>query len=263
MIRVLLLTSNPSSTASRCLPELVKSEKIEVVSVILAEGAPSHGRWKLRKRKLKKAMKIGVLGALNGVRIRPWFRSGKTEHIEALCDRWSIPLYRTGALNSDRTVALLTAGAADLGLSVGNGYIAQRVFSLPRFGMINFHGERLPEYQNAQSVIWPIYNMELTTGLTIHEIDNKIDAGRILYKEEYPIDFHASLEDTVTATTLKTANKVGIALRHVCENYDDLRGKARAQLNGRSYTTPSFREFLRMIRNNRKLYEARPPSGVP
>lgn len=263
MIRVVLVTSNPFNTASRCLPELVASEKIEVVSVMLAEGAPSHETWKLRKRKLRKAMKIGVLGALNGVRIRPWFRSGPSEHIEALCDRWSIPLYRTGALNSDRTVELLRAGDGDLGLSVGNGYIARRVFSVPRFGMINFHGERLPEYQNAQSVIWPIYNMERTTGLTIHEIDDKIDTGQILYKEEYPIEFRASLEDTVTTTALKTASKVGIALRHVCENYDDLRKEARAQVNGRSYTTPSFREFLRMIRNNRKLYEAQPPSGVP
>lgn len=263
MIRVVLLTSSPFNTASRCLPELVASDKIEVVSVILAEGSSSHATWKLRKRKFKKAMKIGVLGALNGVRIRPWFRSGKTEHVEALCDRLAVPFHRTTALNSDTTLELLKAAAADLGVSVGNGYIAKRVFSVPRFGMINFHGERLPEYQNAQSVIWPIHNMEVTTGLTIHEIDEKIDTGRILYKEEYPIEFHPSLEATVSTTTLKTANRVGSALRHVCENFDELRARAILQVNGRSYTTPSMGSFLRMVRNNRKLYEASRRSPLP
>lgn len=262
MIRVILLTSSPYDTVVRCLPELVASERIEVLSVILAEGAPSHGTWKARKRKVRKAMKIGILGALNGVRIRPWFRSGATEHIDTVCKRLSVTLHRTGALNSDHTVELFESGGADLGLSVGNGYIPKRVFSLPRFGMINFHGERLPEYQNAQSVIWPIYNMERTTGLAIHEIDEKIDTGRILYREEYPIDFHASLKDTVVHTTSRTADKVGIALRHVCENYAELRKDARAQLDGRSYTTPSLREFSRMIQNNRRLYEAsRAPDG--
>lgn len=260
MIRVVLLTSNPFNTAPRCLPELAASDRIEVVSVILAERSSPQTTWRRRKRKLKKAMKIGILGALNGVRIRPWFRSGETEHVETLCERLGIPFHRTGALNSETTRALLEAADADLGISVGNGYIAKRVFSVPRFGMINFHGERLPEYQNAQSVIWPIYNMEVTTGLTIHEIDEKIDTGRILYKEEYPIEFHRSLEATVSTTTLKTAGRVGAALRHVCENFDELRARAVLQVNGRSYTTPSMRAFLRMVRNNRMLYEASRPS---
>ena len=122
--------------------------------------------------------------------------------------------------------------------------------------MINMHGERLPQYQNAQSVIWPIYNMERTTGLTIHQIDDKIDTGPILYQEEYPIEFHASLKETVTNTTRQTCNKVVHAVRHVCENYDELSKKAKPQTNGKSYTTPSFWAFLTMGRNNRKLYES-------
>lgn len=254
-MRIIILTSSPYGTASRCLPELVASDKIEVLSVVLVEGGVSTNPSKTPKRKFKKAMKIGILGAFNGIRIRPWFRAGPTEHLETLCNKWNIPLHRTGALNSDRTVELFKAADADLGLSLGNAYISKRIFSVPRLGMINFHGERLPEYQNAQSVIWPVYNMERTTGLTIHEIDEKIDTGRILYQEEYPIKFHPTLKETVTHTTRLTASKVADAVRHVCENYDELNKEAKLQTNGKSYTTPSFREFLTMVRNNRKLYE--------
>ena len=261
MIRVTLLTSNPYNTASRCLPELVASDRIHVVAVFLAESSPSRFTWNAHKRKIKKAMKIGILGALNGIRIRPWFRSEATEHIESLCERWSVPLHRLGALDTVHAAELFKTADADLGLSLGNGYIPRRIFSLPRLGMINFHGERLPEYQNAQSIIWPIYNMECTTGFTIHEVDDKIDTGRILYQEEYPIEFHATLKATVMATTRQTSSKVARAVRYVCENYDALITEARLQANGKSYTTPSFTAFLKMARNNKKLYKLSRATG--
>ncbi len=92
----------------------------------------------------------------------------------------------------------------------------------PANRLINVHCERLPEYQNGPSVIWPIFNMERTTGLTIHEVDDKIDNGRIIYREEYPIEFDATLKETVTKTTRRTFCKVAQAVRHVCESYDEL-----------------------------------------
>lgn len=253
MTRVIVLTSNAHGTASRCLPELAASTQITVVRVVLAEGASTNASS--RKRKLKKAMRIGVLGALNGVRIRPWFRGESTKSIELLCQELGIPLSLTDSVNSERTVELFAEANADLGVSLGNSYIARRVFSRPRFGMINLHGERLPEYQNAQSVIWPIYNLEATTGLSIHEIDDQIDTGRILHRQEYPIEFHPTLRDTVMATTRVTASRAPAAVRHVCENFELLAKQGSPQEHGRKYTTPSLREFLRMVRNNKRLYE--------
>jgi len=254
MIRVIILTSSPHGTASLCISELAESKKIEVVSVVLVEGGVYANRSKTLARKFKKALKIGILGALNGIRIRPWFRTAPTKHLKILCDKWNIPLHRTGVLNSDQTVELFKTVDADLGLSLGNGYISKRIFSLPRFGMINIHGERLPEYQNAQSVIWPIHNMEQTTGLTIHQIDRKIDTGRILYQSEYPIEFHSTLKETVIKTTRLTASKVPAAVLYVCENFVELSKNAIPQTNGKTYTTPSFRQFLTIIRNNKTMF---------
>ena len=256
MIRIIILASRPHGTASLCLPELAKSDKIDVVSVVLSEGGVSTDCLKMVNRKFNKTLKIGVLGALNGIRIRSWFRAMETEHLEILCDKWDVPLHHTGVLNSDQAVELFKSANADLGLSLGNTYISKRIFSVPRLGMINVHGERLPEYQNAQSVIWPIYNMERTTGVAIHQVVEKIDAGPILCQDIYPIEFHPTLQETVIRTTRLTASKVPKAVRHVCENYAELSQKARPQTNGKSYTTPSFRQFLTMVRNNKKMFES-------
>ena|ERR1700730_14475165 len=84
-MRVIVLTSSPHGTASRCLPALVASKKVEVLCVVLAEGFGSSNVFKARKRKFKKALKIGILGALNGIRIRKWYQGPPTEHIETLC----------------------------------------------------------------------------------------------------------------------------------------------------------------------------------
>ena len=175
--------------------------------------------------------------------------------IENLCEELGVPYAETEFINCERTRQLFRQSESELGLSLGNGYIPESVFSIPKYGMINIHGERLPEYQNAQSVIWPIYNCEIETGLTIHQIDKKIDTGDILYQETYPIEFHSTLEETVRHNVRITGSKAPGAIRYVCENYPHLRRKAKDQGHGRSYTTPSFWKFLRMVRNNRRLYK--------
>lgn len=199
-------------------------------------------------------MQIGALGALNGIRMRGWYDGPPGADIVELCDRLGVPVFETDQTNADQTVRLMREAKAELGLSLGNSYIAERVFNVPEFGMINVHGERLPDYQNAQSVIWPIYNLESTTGLTIHQMDCSIDTGTILYREEFPIVFRARLEDTVRTTTKITRQRTPAAVRYVCENYERLLTEAITQKRGRAFTTPTIRQFMRMVRNNRILF---------
>lgn len=253
-MRVIVLTSGPYGTASRCLPALAASDQIEIAAVVLAEGGASPHPFRARLRKLQKVLRVGVLGTINGIRMRSWYEGDPSEHIETLCDRLNIPLYRTPGINTDQTAAIFKAANADLGLSLGNRYIAKRIFSIPRLGMINVHGELLPEYRNAQGVMWNISNRETMTGYTVHEIDDRIDTGRILYRETYPIRFHRALRDTISRTMTHTLNRMPFGVRHVCENYEELIKQAKPQPGGKSYTTPSIADFLTMVRNNRDMY---------
>lgn len=253
-MRVLILTSSRYGTASMCLPALYNSPRISVVKIVLAHaGSPNKKR--LLKRKIMKTMKIGVWGALNGVRLRGWFNDTSTEDIFTLAERYSIPLVETAFANSDETRRIFREANADLGLSLGNGYIGQSVFSIPKYGMINIHGEILPDFSGAQSVIWPVYEGRAETGFTIHQLDKHIDTGEILYQKRYPIIFHPTLKETVKKSLETTRDQVPDALVWVCENYEELRKNAKAQGEGGSYTTPSFRQFLRMLKNNRMMYK--------
>lgn len=198
-----------------------------------------------------------MLGALNGVRIRSWFQHENAENLENSCRRHNIPFHLTPFIGSAETAEIFRKAQADLGVSLGNSYIPESIFSIPAYGMINFHGERLPGYQNAQSVIWAIHNLELVTGLTVHQISDRIDTGSILYREEYPIEFLPTLEATVRKTLAETRKRCPVAVRHVCENYHALAVNAEAQKGGAHYTTPSIWQFVRMVRNNRELHRMR------
>jgi methionyl-tRNA formyltransferase len=253
MRKILILTSNERGTASRALPSLQASDSLEIVGVVMAQTHTSR-RKRMVKRKIKKVANIGPLGAVNGVRMRSWYRDDDTPNVRRLADSYSIPVYDTEVINSDPTRKLFRELDPDLGLSLGNAYIAKSVFSIPTYGMLNLHSEILPDFQGAQSVIWPIYKQRTETGFTIHQLNKNIDDGDILYQEKYPIDFRPTLKETVVETIRKTRMRFPPALRHVCETYEERAKEAISQEGGESFTTPSISEFTQMLINHQKLY---------
>lgn len=252
-MRVVALTSFERGFASLAVPGLADHD-VEIARVVVA--APAAGRG----RQLQKVRRIGVLGALNGIRMRGWYgeqtraRLG-LEEIGAL----GFDVVRTPSVNSDETAAAFASADADLGLSLGTGYIQPRVFSIPRHGMVNVHHELLPEFPGAQSVIWPIHEGVAQTGYTIHRIDETIDGGAILVREERPIEFRGSLRETVVHNHARSWELSVEGLRRVLSNWDDAVANARPQTRARGFTTPTARQFARMVSNHRRLArEARP-----
>jgi methionyl-tRNA formyltransferase len=253
-VRLTILTSVRQGYASRCLPVLYSNPNLQVVRVILSHGL-SPNKKRLLKRKIQKTIRIGLLGALNGIRIRDWYRDKDAEDIYKVCESLNIQILETDFINCEKSRELFREANADLGLSLGNGYIGKSVFSIPRYGMINIHTEILPQFQGAQSIIWPIYEGVQETGFTIHQIDAHIDTGEILFQRKYPIEFYPTLRETVENNLKKARSQIPTDLSYVCENYTQLKARAIKQKDGRSYTTPTFWQFLCMVKNNKIMYK--------
>lgn len=252
-MRVLVLTSSRRGTASRVLGAIAEHGKIEVAAVVLAHGV-SPNRRSLIKRKLAKVTRIGLLGTLNGLRIRSWYADNDTEDIGSLCERAGIPLVETPCINCKRTADIFRSAKADLGLSLSNGYIGKRIFTIPRLGMVNVHTEILPEFQGAQSIIWPIHNGLRETGFTIHQVERRIDAGRILVQARSTIRFFPSLKETVRENLALVRARVPAAMCDLCENYEAIYAGSIPQSCGVQYSTPSIWQFLRMLLMHRRMY---------
>ena len=65
--------------------------------------------------------------------------------------------------------------------------IPAEIFSIPKYGTINLHASLLPNYRGAAPINWCLINNEIKTGVTTFFINEKIDQGDILLKEEVNI----------------------------------------------------------------------------
>jgi len=256
-MRVVILTSSLTGLASLCVPYLAKEPEIQIAGIIYNQNIKSKSN---RKRKIKKVAKIGILGAINGIRIRKWFNSDayiclNIARLDILANQFNIEFESTTSINSKDTIDLFNKFNGDLGISLGNGYIGKKVFSTPRYGMINIHHEILPEYQGAQSVIWQIYNNSLTTGYTIHQIDKHIDTGGILYQEKINIELKPTLGETVSYNCARLYEASAKGLVTLIKDYQKYANNIVYQNPGKQYTTPTFWQYLRILHNYKKLYK--------
>ena len=69
----------------------------------------------------------------------------------------------------------------------GRRIIPVRYLKLAKLGTFNLHPSLLPQYKGCFSTPWAIINLEKTTGITIHELVEKVDCGKILHQETIPI----------------------------------------------------------------------------
>lgn len=253
-MRIAILTSSLHGIASAALPRLAAEKEIDIALVIASEGAIAN-RWRHYQRKVLKLLKIGPLGAMNGVRMRPWYgNAARFESLEAQAVKHGVRLERTPTVNCQTTKELFRSANVELGLSLGNSYIAPSVFSIPRHGMINVHHELLPEFQGAQSVIWQIHEGSRHTGYTIHQIDQHIDTGKILLRQQIAIDFKPTLEETVTHNVGRVYEASIEGIVAVLKDYERLAAESKPQPRGKSFTTPTYWEYRKMVRQHKKLY---------
>lgn len=263
MIEAIILASSPIGSASFFLQQLVNSDKIRISSVVLSQGKTTY-KAKHYKSKLNKLLRIGPFGAINGIRMRKWYSTDISNHLtmqslEALCKLHNIPLYLTPTINCPETVRYFNKSNADIGLSLGNSYIGSKVFNMPKWGMINIHHELLPDFQNAASIIWQIYNNSRETGYTIHKITKNIDAGEILIQERIPIELKRSLRNTVSYNYAELWKHSAKGLIKVLENFEEYFNNSKPQGLGKSYTTPTLIQYLKIVRNFTKMKKMQPP----
>ncbi|MDB4693876.1 formyltransferase family protein [Flavobacteriales bacterium] len=226
-------------------------ENFEISCVIQATNPPSRKRsfW---RRKILKFLKIGIIGTLNGIRMRPWFNARVEDRLnipelQTICSQVECECIQVAQLNSDETRIVLTDYDLDIAISLGNGFIAPSVFSIPRLGMLNIHHEILPEYQNAQSVIWQLYHRSDHTGYSIHQITRNIDQGVILKQESIPISVQNSLSETITFTIADVWEQSAQGLYHLLEHGQNLEHLVQDEKrNAGHFTTPSGLQFFKI-----------------
>ncbi|WP_166831281.1 methionyl-tRNA formyltransferase [Thalassoroseus pseudoceratinae] len=91
------------------------------------------------------------------------------------------PVFQPDNVNTPESLADLRNLNADLCVVAAYGQIlSAELLQTPKFGAINLHASLLPKYRGAAPIQYAILNGETSTGVTIFQIEPKLDAGPIL-----------------------------------------------------------------------------------
>jgi len=131
---------------------------------------------------------------------------GRRKHRNAmkeLAEEHSLPVFQPTNINTDESKQRLADFDADLAVVAAYGQIlSAEVIKTPRLGCINVHASLLPRYRGAAPIQHAIIQGETETGVTIFQIEPKLDAGKILSVESISIgedELYGELEERLSA----------------------------------------------------------------
>lgn len=110
----------------------------------------------------------------------------------------SLPIMQPVSLKDPLFISALKDLNPDLFIVVAFRMLPEAVWRIPSVGTINLHASLLPRYRGAAPINHAIINGESVTGLTTFFIDEKIDTGNILLREEltiFPFENAGDLHD--------------------------------------------------------------------
>lgn len=114
-----------------------------------------------------------------------WFQS-----VPQLARAQGLPTYTPGDPNTPEFVELIGSLQPELLFSFYYRHMLKApLLATPQRGCLNLHGSYLPKYRGRCPTNWVLVNGETETGVTLHYMVEKPDAGDIVAQRKVPIAF--------------------------------------------------------------------------
>jgi methionyl-tRNA formyltransferase len=141
-------------------------QKFDICAVVTAPDKPAGRGQKISESEVKKAAQLH-----------------------------SLPILQPSNLKDDNFINELKTIQADLFVVVAFRMLPEIVWSMPPKGTINLHASLLPNYRGAAPINWAIINGETKTGVTTFFIEQEIDTGLVIEREEVQISENETVGD--------------------------------------------------------------------
>jgi folate-dependent phosphoribosylglycinamide formyltransferase PurN len=114
--------------------------------------------------------------------------SGKPRMVGRTCRKMGIPTIQVRNVNREPTISVIREFAPNLLLSYSCPYkITKTILDIPSIGCLNAHSSLLPAYAGVCTYVHVLANGESITGITVHEMLEKFDVGKIVKQETLEI----------------------------------------------------------------------------
>ncbi len=108
--------------------------------------------------------------------------------------------------------------------------LPKEILEIPKYGCINVHASLLPKYRGAAPIQWAVINGEKTTGVTTMYMDEGMDTGDMILKQEVEIG-----KDETTGELWDKLSKIGANL--LVETLEQIQnGTAKREKQGENFS---------------------------
>ncbi len=188
--RVLLCTSG-GLCGSLSLQALLEMEDVDVVGLFVSTRTRTrHGHF------IGDAMRIARTSGLNyacylamGTTVFEGLRiPGILPTINHLARKHGVPCFHSGDINSERAQNWLKEKKPDVLLSsFFNLKLSPATLSIPVRAAVNLHPAQLPAYKGVDPVFYYFLNNENDLGVSLHQMADEFDTGKILAQASMPV----------------------------------------------------------------------------
>ena len=149
-----------------------------------------------------------------------------------VAERHNIPVYTPESLKDPQWITLIADAKPDIIFSFYyRKMIPVEILDIPKVGAFNLHGSLLPKFRGRCPVNWVLIAGERETGLTLHYMLEKPDAGDIVAQKKVDIDF----EDNVYTVYMKMAEAARELMKGILPQLNEGTFTRKPQMGVSSY----------------------------
>lgn len=152
------------------------------------------------------------------IKIYNYFLSRET--LKSFCSENNIPYYLMDRVSNKYLEEWVKEKNPDVIVVYSmSQLLKENIFSIPKYGTINLHPAKLPNYRGPNPWFWSYYNKDKKGGVTLHYIDKGEDTGDIIYQTEYEIPLGMKSPEMQDLAIGKIGNEL---INKALENIDNL-----------------------------------------
>lgn len=186
---------------------------------------------------------VGVFTRLD----KPAGRGGKLQPspVKQFAESRGLAIFQPKSLRGEEEIARLRSLQPDLIIASAYGLVLPReTLAIPLHGCINTHASILPRHRGAAPIAAAILAGDAETGVTLMQMDEGIDTGRILVQRSLPIDREA----TTGSLTIQLSHLAGELMAEQLPHI--LAGEIQTRTQDESLAT-----YAKMIRKEQGLID--------
>jgi methionyl-tRNA formyltransferase len=243
-LRLLFVTEDDPLYVIRLFDVFFREYPADLLEIrgITIDRAFHEPPWKTLRRMLRFYGPDGV------ARLTTRFARAKLtgRSIARLAAEASVPMIPATSVNAPEYLDEVRRLAPDVIVSVAAPEIFRKeILGIPRLGCINIHSGRLPVYRGMMPTFWQMLHGEPAVTVTVHEMAEALDAGKILGTVAVPLRSHDSLDRVIRITKEAGARLLIDVLSKIAQGRES---RVPVDMSGKKYFSFPQREHVREFR---------------